>query len=130
MEKGFIGPLGDDLPSVVAIILALSIFFSGLTYALNTYNQKIVGLEVLRGSMDVSRVLTGEGIITEDLDSLHVKADTTARSYGLEFALRYTDGSDSWHTCEEDWYVFNYLVATWLSGEDIELRTLVICIGR
>ena len=41
MKKGFIGPIGDDLPSVIAVMLALGLFFSSVRYALNAYDQKI-----------------------------------------------------------------------------------------
>ena len=132
MKKGFIGPLGDDLPSVVAIVLAMGLFFSGLLYAINTYNQKIVGLEVLRGSIDIGRVVTGEGIIIGDLSSLKSKADTTARSAGLNFELYFADSPSATQTgqCGDNWYRFNYLVAYMQSTSDITLRTLVLCTGR
>lgn len=131
MKKGFIGPLGDDLPSVVAIVLALSIFFAGLAFALNTYNQKIAGLDILKGSMDVGRVITGEGIITENLNSLKSKAETTAHSYGIDFELYFADDPGTkTGDCDPNWYVFNYLVTTWYKGEDIQLRTLVLCVGK
>jgi hypothetical protein len=132
--KGFIGPLGDDLPSIVIIVLALSMFFAGLTFAINTYNQKVLGLDVLRGAVDIGRVITQDGLITSNLDFYERKAEPTANSYAIDFVLYFADDfvdSDdpAPKDCDPNWYRFNYLVA--VSGEnDVELKTLVICAGR
>lgn len=130
--KGFIGPLGDDLPSIIAIVLALGLFFSGLLYAVNTYNQKMIGLEVLTGSVDIGRIVTGEGIIVGDLSSLKSSAENTARSAGLNFELYFADSPSTTQTgqCGVGWYKFDYLVAYMQSSSDITLRTLVLCVGR
>lgn len=133
MKKGFIGPLGDDLPSVVIIVLAMGLFFSGLLFAINTYNQKIVSLQVLRGSLDIGRVVTDEGIIVGDsLSILKAKADIVAKTSGLKFELYFADNQPGTKTgdCGSSWYKFNYLVAYLSSTSDIVLRTLVLCTGR
>ncbi|MFH1240236.1 MAG: hypothetical protein V1672_03385 [Candidatus Diapherotrites archaeon] len=39
-EKGFLGPLGDDLPSLIPLLFALVIFFSAFTSAFNTFDKK------------------------------------------------------------------------------------------
>ena len=39
-ERGFLGPLGDDLPSLIPLLFALVIFFSAFTSAFNTFDKK------------------------------------------------------------------------------------------
>ena len=62
-RKGFMGPIGDDLPSLIPLLFALIIFFSTFTFALNEFNLENLDinskLEVLR----VARVLRSNGII-------------------------------------------------------------------
>jgi len=38
-EKGFIGPIGDDLPSLIPIIFSLVIFFSTFTLSFNAFDE-------------------------------------------------------------------------------------------
>ncbi|MBI1973997.1 hypothetical protein HYS54_04240 [Candidatus Micrarchaeota archaeon] len=57
MKKGFIGPIGDDLPAMIAVMLALGLFFSAMLVTLNMYNQKITTLQLLNGGMDASRAI-------------------------------------------------------------------------
>ena len=70
IKKGFIGPIGDDLPSLVAVLLALGIFFSSLSFTFNAYNEKIASMNKLKGSIDIARVVTQEGLIIENGNSL------------------------------------------------------------
>lgn len=141
MRKGFIGPIGDDLPSLVTILLALGIFFSSLTFTFNAYNEKIASMNKLKGSIDIARVVTQDGLIIEGgsaeiaLQDLKDRATPTARSYGLDLELSYIDdiGDRFPKTgdCGTDWFTFRYLMAT-VPGEDVrfvELKTLEICVG-
>ncbi len=132
--KGFIGPLGDDLPSVVVIVLALTMFFAGLTFALNIYNQKLLSMDVLRGSVDIGRIITQDGLTSSDLFSYKSRAESTAKSYALNFSLYFADDPAGTQTgsCGPNWYKFNYLVAVTSTqpGLDVKLRTLVLCSGR
>ncbi len=38
--RGFIGAIGDDLPSLIPLVVSLLLFFSVFALALNTYNYK------------------------------------------------------------------------------------------
>ncbi len=135
--KGFIGPIGDDIPSLLAIMLALSLFFSALTFSFDAYNVKISNFQRLKGSIDIVRVVTQDGIITESLSGLKSRANTTARSYGVDFAMEYLDGSDNasdskglYCADHDNWLQFSYLVAAApISLSDIELKTLKVCVG-
>ena len=38
--KGFLGPIGDDLPSLIPLVFALIVFFYSFTYAWNVFDQR------------------------------------------------------------------------------------------
>jgi hypothetical protein len=62
-EKGFIGTIGDDLPSLIPIIVALLLFFTIFSITLNTYTQKNFFLRQNITLMNVSRELKGDSLI-------------------------------------------------------------------
>jgi hypothetical protein len=120
MKKGFIGPLGDDLPSIISILLALSLFFSGVIYSLDVYNQKLSDMELLKGSVEIARVIMENGTVSVIKPQ---KADDVAYSYSLFYDAYLNDGAKS---CPEKAHKFSYLVADSSSG-DMKLAKLVIC---
>ena len=63
-EKGFLGPIGDDLPSLIPLIFALIIFFSTFTFAFNVFNEKNSDFQADLDVMNVSRVLKGTSLIS------------------------------------------------------------------
>lgn len=62
-KKGFIGPIGDDLPSLIPIVTGLVIFFSIFVLTLNTYNEKNVFLEKQIDMTTVARDIKGDSLI-------------------------------------------------------------------
>lgn len=129
MQKGFIGPIGDDLPSIVAILLAMTLFFSAVTYSFQSYNQKINNMDILKGSIDIARTLMSEGIV-KSLDSPN--ADYVARSHAL-FYNACLDGDRSNcvgnapnGVCPEDSSKFSYLIAKDDDGQ-VNLHKLLLC---
>jgi hypothetical protein len=120
IRKGFIGPIGDDLPSILGIVLALGLFFAGMAYSFNVYNQKIDNLRTMKGAIEITRVITKYGVITDPAAQNQDAADV-AQSYGLDSRANF----DSPHSeCDEPFYVFTYLVM----GPSSDLRTLYICV--
>ena len=120
MKKAFLGPIGDDLPSIIALMLALGIFFSAIAYTMEVYNQKIAETETLKGSLEIGRAVMDKGLLT-DIDN--PVADHVAFSYGLshkEFLDNVPDGE-----CVKS-YRYNYLVAMQELG-GVNLHTLIIC---
>jgi len=126
MRKGFIGPIGDDLPSIIALMLALGIFFSAITYSLNAYNQKLIDLDELKGSIDIGRVVLGEGLVT-DINPPSVAY--VAKSYSLYYAVCLESkcvSNTGLTSCPDNAYRFNYLVAVSETG-GISLHKMVLC---
>lgn len=64
-EKGFIGPIGDDLPSLVPIVVALLLFFSIFALTLNTYNTKNDEIRKQTEMTSVARELKGDSLILD-----------------------------------------------------------------
>jgi hypothetical protein len=136
MRKGFIGPVGDDLPSIVAVILALGLFFSGVIYSLNAYNDKMLNLSTLKGALEISRSINSQSPLTDGYmqSTARKNANYIAQSYGLKFRDNYTDGLGNYADCLGDHsppFYFNFLVAKW---DDIrqttELMSLWVCVWR
>ena len=131
--KGFIGPIGDDLPSILSILLALSLFFSGLSFTLDVYNQRLDNFNQLKGTMDIARKVTSDGLILNGIDAndLRDSAKDIAKSYGLDFCVKF-DSKNRCNVpggCKSDWVKFTYLVAYQEDNGDIELDNLEVCAG-
>ncbi len=63
-RKGFIGPIGDDLPSLIPLIFALIIFFSTFSFALARYGQMTSSFENDLTVANISSILRGDSFIT------------------------------------------------------------------
>ena len=128
MRKGFIGPIGDDLPTMLIILLALGLFFSSVVFAFDLYNQKNEALRVGRGSLEIAKVFTSRGILSEaDLSGNELKgmADRLAVSYNLEYGAYFT-GSTEPDVCTGA-YRYSFIVAR-RAGQDAELAELMVCV--
>lgn len=62
-QKGFIGPIGDDLPSLVPLLLALTIFFLTFTNAWNSFDLKRGAFESDLSALQVARILRSSSYI-------------------------------------------------------------------
>lgn len=134
-SRGFIGPIGDDLPSVIAILLGLSLFFSGLSFTLNAYNNKLVAYNVLKGTMEIAHKVNENGLISASSSDLFDSAVNIANSYGLNFCVK-TSVSGSTNTscssniqdCKVGWLHFSYF-SSFLTGGSIKPGVLEVCAG-
>ena len=63
LQKGFIGPIGDDLPSLIPIVVALMLFFSIFSLTLNTYYTKNSVFDQQVEMTSVARELKGDSLI-------------------------------------------------------------------
>ncbi len=137
MKKGFIGPLGDDLPSLIAIMLALTLFFSGLTFSMNVFDQKRERARLMKGALDISRVIIKEKILPMQEEKLKTgEANSTADSNNLAFNAGYgedgvenlephpPDALNDNNGCGNNSIYFSYLVVK--EGGDLE--TLRVCV--
>jgi len=75
-QKGFIGPIGDDLPSLVPIVTALVLFFTIFTITLTTYNSKNFEITKQVEMTSVARELKGDSLIL-DVNQFNIKCRST-----------------------------------------------------
>ena len=139
-SRGFIGPIGDDLPSIIVILLGLSLFFSGLSFTLNTYNHKLDSFNTLKGGMEIANKVNENAIIKSSIhvsDLVH-SAEKIADSYGLSFCVKKTVGASSseecyslassLHDCDVGWVHYSFLTA-FETSSGIKLGNLEVCAG-
>jgi hypothetical protein len=132
--KGFIGPVGDDIPSIISILLALGLFFSGVTYALNAFNEKEETTYVLRGALEMGRAATRDVIMTETIQQPVIdRVSLVAQSYGINFTsddIKYYEEGDDKPCLDNDYLIKHLVPVQGDTLEDITLRQLVICVRR
>lgn len=63
-SKGYLGPIGDDLPSLIPLVFALVIFFSSFYSTVEAYNSKTVDFENDISVVQVSASLRGTGYVS------------------------------------------------------------------
>ncbi len=62
-EKGYLGSIGDDLPSLIPLLFALLIFFSVFSFTLNLFNEKKKVFEKEFELMRIADALKYDGYI-------------------------------------------------------------------
>ncbi len=58
-EKGFLGPIGDDLPSLIPLVFALIIFFGAFGVTFSTFNQRGRDFDLQIEALRISTGLKG-----------------------------------------------------------------------
>ncbi len=124
--KGFIGPLGDDLPSILPILLGLMLFFAAYQYSMGIYDERVAKTDVLKGGIEVSKAALAGGLISGDTDALMNKSERVAASYGISQHI-VLDVPDA--ECEGA-YVLSFLAAVEDPQNVTALRTVYICVRR
>ncbi|MCR4335362.1 MAG: hypothetical protein NUV57_02385 [archaeon] len=63
LNKGFIGPIGDDLPSLIPLLVGLVLFFSTFTLTFNSFDTRNTEFNDDIMVMRISRVLQSNSYI-------------------------------------------------------------------
>lgn len=63
IQKGFIGPVGDDLPSLTPLIFGLIMFFSAFTAAFNSFDHRNLEFASDIEIMKISKTMQSNGYI-------------------------------------------------------------------
>lgn len=64
LNKGFLGPIGDDLPSLIPLLFALLIFFATFSFSYSTFSQKNTGFQRDIDVLNIARVLKGTNYVS------------------------------------------------------------------
>lgn len=65
-EKGYLGAIGDDFPSIFPIAFGLIFFFGSITITYNNYNQKRDIGQTMRANLLLSKGARRETLVTEE----------------------------------------------------------------
>jgi hypothetical protein len=93
-RKGFVGPLGDDIPSIFPIVAGVLLFIGTLVYAFGLVQEKNQYLEIRRAGMTLSYIMTEKGVMPTEAEfkakcDLLLKTADTNRVYVLVTLKRY-----------------------------------------
>src|SRR3989338_6701796 len=91
--KGFIGPLGDDIPSIFPIVFSVLLFTGSVLYANQIVSEKAKAIQINEGAMALSYLLTEKGFV--ELESgepslkkvCDEKVKPRASSLGVKFLI-------------------------------------------
>ena len=65
-QKGFLGPIGDDLPSLIPLVFGLLIFFTVFTQTSNTFDQRNAMFDDALSVVRLSDIFVGSSYIISD----------------------------------------------------------------
>jgi hypothetical protein len=91
--KGFIGPLGDDFPSIFPIVAGVVLFFGTLAYANGVIHEKDDYLEVRKAALGLSYLVTRTGSVdfgmleTPGTGACDKELDAYAKSRGVKYQV-------------------------------------------
>ncbi len=94
-SKGFIGAIGDDLPSLIPIVVSLLLFFSIFAITLNSYNSKNLEIRQELSLLSISRGMKGESILLSVDQFLDRCESVKLKKYEYNFMIAvYSSESD------------------------------------
>lgn len=79
--KGFVGPLGDDLPSIFPIVAGVLLFVASLLYANNLVDQKNQQLDTRKAALGLSYIVTEKGLIDDAAEFKDVKCEDQLKKF-------------------------------------------------
>lgn len=85
-RRGYIGPIGDDLPSLIPLIFALAVFFATFSNTLNTFEKKNALFDLDLEVFKIARIMRGNGFYT-GVESFHDACDLVRAKNVYFFAM-------------------------------------------
>ncbi len=79
-QRGFLGPIGDDLPSLIPLVFALIIFFSVFTQTFNTFDRRNAVFNENLNIVKVSDIFVSNSYVTLSGESDFTKRCQRAQS--------------------------------------------------
>ncbi|GEM_PF-4550994 len=96
-KKGYIGPLGDDFPSIFPIALGLMIFFSTIYVAYSAYQSKEDYVQTMRANIMISRAVRYQIYFDEDYwDFACDLASALKTNYAVHLAMWLEEEEETW----------------------------------
>lgn len=88
-RKGFVGPLGDDLPSIFPIVAAVVLFAGTLALANNLVNEKNKMLETRQAALGLSYISTEKGLINKRDEFKNTMCDDYLKKYAASNRVKF-----------------------------------------
>jgi hypothetical protein len=63
--RGYLGPIGDDLPSIFPIVFGVVLFIGTMMYAINDLNARNDYLDVRKATLSLSNVVMARGYLPD-----------------------------------------------------------------
>ncbi|MFH0970710.1 MAG: hypothetical protein V1776_04605 [Candidatus Diapherotrites archaeon] len=91
-SRGYLGPIGDDIPSLIPILVGLITFFAAFTFTLNEYNARATSFSADRDTLIVANALKGDSYIATPNE--FENACKGLRIRGLNYAAGIVESSE------------------------------------
>ncbi len=62
-QKGFVGPIGDDIPSLIPLTVALLVFFGAFGFAFNSFEEKKAEFDQRLMLLSIGKTLKGDNLL-------------------------------------------------------------------
>ncbi len=91
-QKGYLGPIGDDIPSLIPILVGLVTFFAAFTFTLNEYTTRSNSFNADRDTLVIANALKGDSYIATPGE--FISSCTALRIRGLNYAAGVVESSE------------------------------------
>lgn len=96
-KRGFIGPLGDDIPAIFPIVAGVLIFITSLIYIYGQVDERNKYLEIRTSSLKLSYIVSEKGLMDNDQFAAKCEGEMKAfaKKKNLQFLVllkKYCDG--------------------------------------
>lgn len=86
--RGFLGSIGDDLPSLIPLFFALMIFFASLAYAFTTINERNDFINTYIDSLGIAKAALGDASFV-DLQDFKYSSNKVVTAANYIYGLVY-----------------------------------------
>lgn len=62
-QRGFVGPIGDDIPSLIPLTVALLVFFGAFGFAFNSFEEKKAEFDQRLLLLSIGKTLKGDNLL-------------------------------------------------------------------
>lgn len=87
--RGFVGPLGDDIPSIFPIVAAVLLFIGTLAYANGLVQGKNRILDTRQAALGLSYIVTEKGLIDKSDEFEKITCEDHLKKYALSNQVKF-----------------------------------------
>jgi hypothetical protein len=126
-KRGFISPLVDDLPTLIFVMITLTVFFYILNFCLTIYNEKIEMYNFNRYNVMLTSNLLANGIMSKNtLKEQLTKLKEYAKGLGYNFDAC-LEGEGCCSNVNSNRFIVSKYVVPWYDKGNIEPEIIKVC---